>query len=131
VTPIISTPPPRHLCGPFLTRYFAPAFSQHEEVEAAFAKERVQRVPEQARAASDMMKFQDTPNPNSLKFIPGCPVLGVGGGTLDLATARAAMVFRNPPNASHALYIIILDFATGVASRQSNIPHRRRSRFVA
>jgi hypothetical protein len=52
-------------------------------------------VPELARAATDMMKFQDTPNPNSLKFVPGCPVLGVGGGTLDLPTARAAMVIRN------------------------------------
>lgn len=65
---------------------------EHEEAEAAFATERAQRVPELARAATDMMKFQDTPNPNSLKFVPGCPVLGVGGGTLDLPTARAAMV---------------------------------------
>ncbi len=39
-----------------------------------------------------MMKFQDTPNPNSLKFFPGSPVLGSGGGTLDLPTARAAMI---------------------------------------
>lgn len=51
-------------------------------------------MPELARAATDMMKFQDTPNPNSLKFVPGCPVLGVGGGTLDLPTARAAMVIN-------------------------------------
>jgi hypothetical protein len=39
-----------------------------------------------------MMKFQDTPNPNSLKFFPGSPVLGSNGGTLDLPTARAAMI---------------------------------------
>lgn len=58
---------------------------EHEESEAAFAKERSQLVP-------DMMKFQDTPNPNSLKFFPGSPVLGSGGGTLDLPTARAAMI---------------------------------------
>jgi hypothetical protein len=65
---------------------------QHEASEAAFAKERSQRVPEKERAVSDMMKFQDTPNPNSLKFFPGCPVLGSGGGTLDLPNARAAMI---------------------------------------
>lgn len=83
--------------------------SQHEEAEAAFATERSQRVPELARAATDMMKFQDTPNPNSLKFVPGCPVLGVGGGTLDLPTARAAMVIRNnlsPPRCRHHHYFL-------------------------
>ena len=88
--------------------HFSPNFSltqllQHEEAEAAFAQERSQRVPEKSRAATDMMKFQDTPNPNSLKFVPGCPVLGVGGGTLDLPTARAAMVIRNAGRYLHAL----------------------------
>ena len=79
-----------------------PSLTQHEEAEAAFAKERSQRVPEQARAATDMMKFQDTPNPNSLKFVPGCPVLGVGGGTLDLPTARAAMVITSALETPHS-----------------------------
>ena len=40
-------------------------------------------------ARSMFIQTQDTPNPNSLKFIPGVPVLDQGG-TIDFPSARTA-----------------------------------------
>jgi hypothetical protein len=96
-------------------------FLQHEEAETAFALERSKLVPEQARIATDMMKFQDTPNPNSLKFIPGCPVLGSGGGTLDLPNARSAMVYRT------RLQLIVSDFHKFASYLRCHLSQKRFS----
>ncbi len=36
------------------------------------------------------IQVHDTPNPLSLKFVPGVPVLGDGGGTVDFPSRTAA-----------------------------------------
>lgn len=57
------------------------------------------------------IQSQETPNPNSLKFLPGREVLGTGVGTRDFPTIQSAYLSPLAKyNLSHSIQSMIRHF---------------------